>query len=171
MTSDFPTLKLQLVTPLGEKMNEDIYEVILPTTSGEIGVLPGHEPLVALLEIGIMSVRQTKSDPDEMMEHFAVSSGIIEVDGERVLILADEADESDEIAEQEVKAALERAQAMRAEAKDQVDITEADRLLKRHTTQLKVAELRRHHKSRLTWNARDMKRAKNLKVEPEETEE
>jgi F-type H+-transporting ATPase subunit epsilon len=156
-------MKLQLITPVGIKRDEDIYEVILPTLEGEIGVLPGHEPLVALLDIGMMSVRQAKGDSDEAMEHFAVSTGIVEIDGQKVLILADEADEGDEIAEQEVQAALKRAQKMHAEAKNQVDITEAEKLLKRHTTQLKVAELKRHHrKSHLTWNASDMKRAQKI---------
>ncbi|MDR3125920.1 MAG: ATP synthase F1 subunit epsilon [Candidatus Nomurabacteria bacterium] len=156
-------MKLQLVTPIGLKRDEEVYEVILPTMDGEIGVLPGHEPLVTLLDVGIMSVRAQKNDSDEAMEHFAVSTGIAEIDGSRVLILADEADEGDDIAEQEAKAALERAQKMRAEASDQVAITEAEKLLKRHTTQLKVAELRRHHrKSRLTWNANNMKRAKQV---------
>jgi F-type H+-transporting ATPase subunit epsilon len=139
-------MKLQLVTPVGIKRDEEIYEVVLPTQTGEIGVFPGHEPLVTLLDIGVMSVRRNKSDSDEALEHLAVSTGIVEIDGDRVLILADEADEGADIAEQEVKAALERAQKMRAEAKDQVDITEAEKLLKRHATQLKVAELRRHHR-------------------------
>jgi F0F1-type ATP synthase epsilon subunit len=106
-----------------------------------------------------MSVRKNKSDPDDALEHLAVATGIVEIDGGRVLILADEADESQDIAEQEVKAALERAKKMCAEAETQVALTEAEKLLKRHTTQLKVAELRRHHrKSRLTWSASDMKR-------------
>jgi F-type H+-transporting ATPase subunit epsilon len=147
-------MKLQLVTPVGIKRDEEVYEVTLPTRSGQIGVFPGHEPLVTLLDIGVMSVRKNKSDPDEALEDFAVSAGIVEVDGDRVLILADEVDEGQDIAEQEVKAALERAKKMRAEAKDQVALTEAEKLLKRHATQLKVAELKRHHrKSRLTWNA------------------
>jgi F-type H+-transporting ATPase subunit epsilon len=147
-------MKLQLVTPVGIKREEEVYEVILPTQMGQIGVFPGHEPLVTLLDIGVVSIRKNKSDPDDALEHLAVAAGIVEIDGSRVLILADEADEGQDITEQEVKAALARAEKMRAEAKDQVDITEAEKLLKRHTTQLKVAELRRHpRKSRLTWNS------------------
>jgi F-type H+-transporting ATPase subunit epsilon len=150
-------MKLQLVTPVGIKRDEEVYEVTLPTSTGEIGVLPGHEPLVTLLDIGIMSVRENKTDSDDQKEYFAVSSGIAEIDGERVLILADEADEPSDITEAEVKAALERAQKLRASADNQVDITEADKLLKRHATQLKVAELKRHRHRRLKWNANDMK--------------
>lgn len=153
-------MKLQLVTPVGIKREEDVYEVTLPTRMGEIGVLPGHEPLVTLLEIGVMSVRKKKSDPDEAREHFAVSSGIVEIDGEKVLILADEADEPNDIVENEVKAALERAQKLRTEANTQVDVTEAEKLLKRHASQLKVAELRRRHRNRPAWNVDGMKKTK-----------
>jgi F-type H+-transporting ATPase subunit epsilon len=148
-------MKLQLVTPVGIKRDEDVYEVILPTRMGEIGVLPGHEPLVVLLEIGVMSVRKNKGDSDELMEHFAVSTGIVEIDGEMVRILADEADESSDITEHEVQMALERAQKMRAEADNQVAITEAEKLLKRHSTQLRVAELKRHRKSHSKWKSKD----------------
>jgi F-type H+-transporting ATPase subunit epsilon len=152
-------MKLQLVTPVGLKRDTEVYELTLPTQSGEISVLPGHEPLVTLLDIGVMSVRRNKSDPDDLQEYFAVSSGIVEIDGERVLILADEADEPSDIAEAEVKAALERAQKLRASADNQVDITEADKLLKRHATQLKVAELKRRRTSRPKLSVSNVKSA------------
>ena len=52
-----PSLNLQLITLLGQKMNEDVYEVILPTTIGEISVFPGHESLVTLAKPGVIAVR------------------------------------------------------------------------------------------------------------------
>jgi len=155
-------MKLQLVTPVGIKRDEDVYEVTLPTRTGEIGVLPGHEPLVTLLEIGVMTVRKKKDDSDKMLEYFAVTSGIVEIDGEKILILADEADEPDDIVENEVKAALERAKKLHSKANTQIDITEAQKLLKRHASQLKVAELRRrHHKNRSTLDISGVKNNKN----------
>ena len=160
-------MKLQLVTPVGIKREEDVYEVTLPTRMGEIGILPGHEPLVSLLEIGVMSVRKNKDDSDELLEHFAVTSGIVEIDGDKVLILADEADEPSDIIENEVKAALERAQKLREKADTQVDITEAEKLLKRHASQLKVAELRRYHKNRSTWNVKNISKKNNTETERE----
>ena len=47
-----PMLQLQLITLLGQKMDEEVYEVILPTTIGEISVFPSHEPLVTLAKPG-----------------------------------------------------------------------------------------------------------------------
>jgi F-type H+-transporting ATPase subunit epsilon len=148
MTTPYPTLKLQLITLLGEKMNQDVYEVILPTTSGEISVFPGHESLVTLAKPGVIAVRRQKIDPDEAMEYFATSGGIIEIDAGRVRILVDEADHGDDIIEAETEKALERATKLRDSAADQVELEKAQALVDRHATRLKVAGLRRHSRRR-----------------------
>ena len=144
--SDLPSLNLRLVTLLGEKMNEQVYEVILPTATGEISVFPDHEPLVTLARPGMMAVRRQKTDPDSALEYFATSGGIIEIDAERVRILVDEADSSDEIVEEESQKALERALKMRDSAASQVELEQAQQLIDRHQVRLKVAGLRRHQK-------------------------
>ena len=140
-----PTLNLQLVTLLGQKMDEEVYEVILPTTTGEISVFPDHESLVTLAKPGVISVRRRQTDPDTAMEYFATSGGIIEIDAGRVRILVDEADHGDDIIEAESQKALERALKMRDTAVDQVELEKASQLIDRHQTRLKVAGLRRHH--------------------------
>lgn len=139
-------MKLELITLAGKKMDDDVYEVLLPTADGEIAVFPGHERLITLAIPGVISVRRHKSDHDDRMELFATNGGVIEINGERVRIVVDEADAADEILESETKAALERAKKLHAEAKNQVDINEAQAMINRHTVRLKVAGLRRHHK-------------------------
>lgn len=143
--ADQPSLTLQLVTLLGQKMDEDVYEVILPTTTGEISVFPGHESLVTLAKPGVIAVRRRKSDPDEAMEYFATSGGIIEIDPTRVRILVDEAEHGDDIIEAETQKALERALKIRDNAADQIELEKATELIDRHQTRVKVASLRRHH--------------------------
>ena len=143
--ADYPTLKLRLVTLLGEKLNEDVYEVILPTTTGEISVFPGHESLVALASPGVIAVRRKKTDPNEALEYFATSGGIIEVGAKHVKVLVDEADHGDDIVEAETQKALERALSLRDNAPNQVELEKAQTLVDRHATRLKVAGLRRHH--------------------------
>lgn len=142
--ADFPTLNLRLVTLMGEKMNEDVYEVILPTVGGEIAVFPDHEALVTLAKPGVMAVRYKKTDPDDAMEYFATSGGIIEIGGDHVKVLVDEADHGDDIIEAEIQKALDRAIEMRDSAADQVELEKASELIDRHAVRLKVAELRRH---------------------------
>jgi F-type H+-transporting ATPase subunit epsilon len=137
-------MNLRLVTLLGEKMNEDVYEVILPTTSGEISVFPGHESLVTLAAPGVIAVRRKKTDPDDLLEYFATSGGIIEIGANHIKVLVDEADHGDDIVEAETEKALERAMAMRDSAADQVELEKATQLIDRHAVRLKVAGLRRH---------------------------
>jgi F-type H+-transporting ATPase subunit epsilon len=144
VASDYPTLNLRLVTLSGEKLNEDVYEVILPTTTGEISVFPGHESLVTLAKTGVIAVRRKKTDPDEALEYFATSGGIIEIAADHVKVLVDEADHGDDIIEAESQKALDRAMAMRDAAADQVELEKAAQLIDRHAVRLKVAGLRRH---------------------------
>ena len=135
-------MKLQLVALDGIKLDEEIYSVILPTASGEIGVYPDHEPLVSVLVPGIISVRRKQGDPDTAVDHFATFGGVLEVNREGVKILVDEA-ESD-ISEQEVEKARELAIKLKNEAKSQQDLDKAQSMIDRQSIRLNVARLRRH---------------------------
>lgn len=139
-------MKFQLVTLRGTKVDQDVYEVILPTAAGEIAVFPGHEPLVSIAVPGAIGVRYAKGDADSKLDYFAVSGGVIEVNPESLKVLVDEADSGDDIIESEAKAALERALKMRDNAKDQVELEKAHQLVDRHAVRLKVADLRRRHR-------------------------
>lgn len=138
-------MNLELITLLGVRLNEEVYEVIIPTADGEIAVFPGHEPLVTVAIPGVISVRRKKSDPNDIMDYFAISGGVVEASQTGVRILVDEADHGDDIIEAESKAALERAIEMREKATSQVELEKAHQLVDRHAVRLKVAELRRRH--------------------------
>lgn len=139
-------MNLQLITLQGIKIDEPVYEVILPTTSGEIAVFPGHEPLVTVAKAGVIQVRREREHSNERMELFAISGGVIEISPERVRVLVDEADHGKDILESETKAALERAIKMRDNAANQVELEKAHQLVDRHMVRLKVASLQRHRR-------------------------
>ena len=139
-------MNLQLITLQGIKIDEPVYEVILPTTSGEIAVFPGHEPLVTVAKAGVIQVRREREHSNERMELFAISGGVIEISPERVRVLVDEADHGEDILESETKAALERAIKMRDTAANQVELEKAHQLVDRHMVRLKVAGLQRHRR-------------------------
>lgn len=139
-------MRLELITLLGTKIDREVYEVLLPTLDGEIGVFPGHEPLVGVARPGAITVRYEKGDDDDKLDFFAISGGVIEIDQSRVRVLVDEADAGEDIIETESKAALERALALQAEAKNQVELEKAQSLVDRHQVRLKVADLRRRHR-------------------------
>lgn len=139
-------MNFQLVTLTGTKLDNDVYEVVLPTAAGEIAVFPGHEPLVSIAVPGAIAVRHAKGDPDSKLDYYAISGGVIEVDTKSLRVLVDEADSGDDIVESESKAALERAMKLRDSAKDQVELEKASQLVDRHAVRLKVADLRRRHR-------------------------
>ncbi len=141
-------IKFELVTLAGAKFGDDVYEVLLPTPDGIIAVFQHHMPLVSLAVPGIISVRKKAGDPDDFMERYAVSGGVIEILDNVVRVLVDEADSSEEINETAVKKAHEEALQLKREAKDQISIKHAQTLIDRTTTQLKVADLKRHRKQR-----------------------
>lgn len=138
------SVHFELVTLEGTKFGEDVYEVILPTPDGEIAILPDHIPLVTLAAPGVIAIRRRPTDRDSQLEYFATNGGAIEVVGNRVRVLVDEADREDEINAEQAQKAFELAQKLRSEAKDQVELSKAQSLMDRHAVRLKVAGLRRH---------------------------
>ena len=82
-----------------------------------------------------------------MMEHFAISGGVIEVANNTLRLLVDEADHADEINEAEAQKAMELAQKMKSEAKDQVSLEHAQSLIDRSAVRLQVAGLKRRRRS------------------------
>ena len=136
----------QLVSLSGKKFDEDVHEVILPTLDGEIGVLKDHMPLVSVATTGAIIIRRSQKDADAKREYFAVSGGVIDVSDNNLRVLVDEADHATELNEAQVQKALERAQKMKAEAKDQVSLEHAQTMVDRHSVRLHVAGLHRRHK-------------------------
>lgn len=139
-------MHLQLITLTGVSLDQDIYELMAPTTAGDIAVFPGHEPLVTMAAPGALAVRVNKEDKDDKLQYFAISGGIIEINPETIRVLVDEADAGEDITEAESKAALDRALKLRDSAKSQVDIEKAAQLIDRQRVRLRVAELQRRHR-------------------------
>ena len=92
---------------------------------------------------GVISVRRDKQHDDDQMEFFAISGGVIEISGDRVRVLVDEAEHGEDIVEAESQAALERAMKLRDEATSRVELEKAHQLVDRHAVRLKVADLHR----------------------------
>ncbi len=105
-------LTLEIVTPEARVYSETIDTVVIPTVEGEIGILPGHIPLLTQVADG--ELRVTKGG----VTHFlAVSGGFAEVEGDAVRVLAEHAISEEKIDEKAVEDALRRAQEQLAEAK------------------------------------------------------
>jgi F-type H+-transporting ATPase subunit epsilon len=96
---------LELVAPSGPVFEGDAEQIVLPATTGEIGVLPRHAPLVAQLAIGRMRVQKMGG---EWLD-FAVAEGFAKVQANTVIVLADAAEEASMIDVARVQKSLERA--------------------------------------------------------------
>jgi F-type H+-transporting ATPase subunit epsilon len=138
----------QLVSLSGKKFDDDVYEVILPTLDGRIGVLKDHMPLISVAKNGVVAVRRNPHDPDLSLVYFAINGGAIEVSHNVLRVLVDEADQPDEINEAEARRALERAEKMKSEAKDQVSLEHAQSLIDRQAVRLQVANIKHRHRQR-----------------------
>lgn len=136
-------MQLELITLAGPKLNTKVYQTTLPTLDGDISIYPDHEALVTIAKPGVIVVRYRKEDEDDRLDYLAIGGGVVEISGEKIRILVDEAEHGDEILEDESRAALERALAMRDSATDQIELEKAHQLIDRHQVRLKVAELRR----------------------------
>ena len=106
-------LSLEIVTPEARVYSDTIDTVVIPTTSGEVGILPGHIPLLTQIEQG--ELRVTKNGQTQWL---AVSGGFAEVEGDRVHVLAENAITEEKIDEHAVEAALKRAEQELKDAKD-----------------------------------------------------
>jgi F-type H+-transporting ATPase subunit epsilon len=138
-------IHFQLVTLSGTKFDDDVYEVTLPTLEGEIGVLDHHMPLVSAATNGVVAIRRAPGDSNLEREFYATNGGVIEVSDNVLRVLADEADHANDINEAEAQAAYDKAQQMKAEAKDEVSLEQAQALVDRHAVRLQVAGLKRRH--------------------------
>ena len=105
-------LTLEIVTPDARVYSDTIDTVVIPTVEGEVGILPGHIPLLTQVEHG--ELRVTKGTETQLL---AVSGGFAEVEGDRVHILAEHAITEDKIDDRAVEEAMKRAEKELADAK------------------------------------------------------
>ena len=134
-------INIKITTPERIVMSDEVDGVVLPTAMGEIGILPHHIPLVALLAPGEIRV---KKNNEELL--LAVSGGFIEVQPTRVVVLADTAEHAEEIDEQRAEEARKRAEELRTSKRvDATDFAMVAAKLEKELARLRVA---RKHRSR-----------------------
>lgn len=99
------TISCEIVSQDRPVFSGDVDMVILPGTSGEMGILPNHAPLLTSLNFGIVTVKVKG-----VQEHFTVAGGVAEVLPNKVTILADAAENVEEIDVERALAAKQRAE-------------------------------------------------------------
>ena len=98
-------LKLDIVTPERRVLSESVDMTTIPGLNGELGILPGHTPLISQLKTGILSYTK-----DGKTSQLHVSGGFVEVRDDLVSVLADIAERPEEIDGAQARAARERVE-------------------------------------------------------------
>ncbi|MCH8297365.1 MAG: F0F1 ATP synthase subunit epsilon [Chloroflexi bacterium] len=98
-------MMLEIITAERQVYSDEVDMVIAPGVDGQLGILPKHAPLMTMLKPGELTVRKNGEDI-----YVALSGGFMEVLGNRVVVLADACERSDEIDEERAQQAMQRAQ-------------------------------------------------------------
>ena len=130
------TVTVNIVTPDGPVYDSEVTMVIAKTTSGEIGVLAGHIPMVAPLTIGAVKLKKA----DGTFDLAAISGGFIEVRPDKISVLAPSAEVASSIDVARAKEALTRAEGRLQKKQDDVDFQRAELALKRALNRINVQE-------------------------------
>lgn len=130
------TLQLEIVTPDGHTFKGEVESIVMPAWEGQLGVLPGHEPLVALLKPG--ALRYTAAGKDEWL---AVSGGFAKIGPDKVVILAETAESAAAIDTARAKAKVDaKQQSLSAGGLTEAQMTQMQASLLKELIRMKVAE-------------------------------
>ncbi len=133
-------IKLEIVTVERLTFSDDVDMVIAPGSEGVMGILPHHAPLLTTLAYGELVVR--KQGQDDLS--FAIGGGFMEVQPDKVTVLADAAERADEINLDRAQEARKRAEGLLQSGKKLSldEQTRAEAAIRRAMTRIKIARKR-----------------------------
>ena len=131
------TITVNVVTPDGPVVDAEVEMVSTKAKSGDLGIMAGHIPLVAPLDIAAVRLKNGNNT-----EYIAVSGGFLEVRPDVVTILAQSAEKAETIDLARAEAAKARAEKRLAERQEAIDAERAELALKRAVNRIQIAEMK-----------------------------
>ncbi|XGB41105.1 MAG: F0F1 ATP synthase subunit epsilon [Nodosilinea sp. LVE1205-7] len=130
-------LTVRVIAPDKTVWDSEAEEVILPSTTGQLGILAGHAPLLTALDIGVMRVRA-----DKTWIPIALMGGFAEVDSNQVTILVNGAERGESIDTKTARTAYEEAEADLAQVdpEDKQAVIQTRQAVKRARARLQASE-------------------------------
>ena len=129
-------IKLEIITPEKVVLKDQVDAITVPGTLGSFQILKNHAPIISNFEIGVIKVKKNGS-----VSHFTASGGTVEVKDNNVLVLANSAENVNDIdvnrAEQSQKRAEER---LSKKQKENIDEARAEAALRRALNRIKAHE-------------------------------
>ena len=132
------TMQLEIITAEEQVYDGEVELVVAPGIEGELGILAHHAPLMTALQPGEILIRK---DGEET--YLAVTGGFLEVMGNKVTILADACERSDEINEERAQIAVDRATERMANQGTDIQLERAVASVRRAQVRLNVVRRRR----------------------------
>lgn len=132
------TMILEIITAEEQLYGGEVDMVVAPGADGQLGVLPDHAPLMTMLQPGELLIRKDGNDT-----YMVVTGGFMEVIGNKLTILADAAERSEEIDEARAQAAMERARERLASQGSDMQLERAATAFHRAQVRLNVVHRRR----------------------------
>lgn len=126
-------IKLEIITPEGHQYLEEVSSVKLPSSSGSLGILFNHAPLMCNLDWGILEYTQ-----NNQKYQVTIGEGFADINNNNVLVLVSTAEKAEDIDIQRAQLALERAKERLANAKPDIDAQRARAALNRAMFRLRV---------------------------------
>jgi F-type H+-transporting ATPase subunit epsilon len=130
------SIELIIVTPEKQLLRERVVDVVVPGAEGELGILPGHAPLMTELGIGELNYRGASGNASGVL---AVIRGFAEVLGDRVTILAETAERAAEIDLARAEAAKARAEKRLTSGDPNIDLDRVSIALQRALIRIQIA--------------------------------
>ena len=130
------TIHVDIVSAEGEIFSGAASMVFAPGSQGELGIAPRHAPLLTILKPGEVRVQT----PDGVEQHFFVGGGALEVQPNKVTVLADTALRAKDLDESAALAAKQRAEEALAKATDKIGEAEAMKEIVRMAEQVKMIQ-------------------------------
>ena len=127
-------LDLEIITPTEVVFKDEADEVIIPTVDGEIAILPNHVGLLTKIKPGELTVKKSGKEI-----HLAITGGFLEINENKVSILADYAVRAENIEIARAEEARQRAERAMKEKGSENNFLVADAELRKSLLELKVA--------------------------------
>nr|QVX28974.1 ATP synthase CF1 epsilon subunit [Galactia jussiaeana] len=127
------TLNLCVLTPNRIVWDSAVKEIILPTNSGQIGILPNHAPIATAIDIGILRIRLN----DQWLT-MALMGGFAKIGNNQITVLVSDAEKGNDIDPQEAQQTLEIAEANLNKAEGKRQTIEANLALRRARTRVEA---------------------------------
>ena len=132
------TMQLEIITAERQVYSGEVELVVAPGIEGQLGILPHHAPLMTALQPGEILIR-TRGDET----YLAVTGGFMEVIGNKVTVLADACERSNEIDEARAQEAVERAGERLARQESDLQLERVVASMRRAQVRLNIARRRR----------------------------